>query len=49
MSQKSNHCIPRKDTSIIIGAIPDTQVLGLTYGNSKHEYQHSLGGEILAP
>lgn len=49
MSQKSNHCVPRKDVGIIIGAIPDTQVLGLTYGDGKHEYQHALVGEILAP
>lgn len=49
MSQKSNHCVPRKDISIIIRAIPKTRVLDLTYGDGKHEYQYALGGEILAP
>lgn len=49
MSQKSNHCFPRKYISIIIRAIPNTQVLDLTYGDSKHEYQYALAGEILAP
>lgn len=48
MSQKSNHCVPCKDISIIIQAIPNTQVLDLTYGDGKHEYQYALGGEILA-
>lgn len=49
MSQKSNHCLPRKYLSITIGAIPYMQVLGLTCGSGEGKYQHALGGEILAP
>lgn len=49
MSLKSNHCVPCIDVSIIIEAIAKTQVLGLTHGDGKHEYQHALDSEILAP
>lgn len=49
MSQKSNHCAPRNDISIIVLAIPNTQVLDLTYGDGKHQYQYALAGGPLAP
>lgn len=49
MSQKSNHCAPRNGISIIVLAISNTQVLDLTYGDGKHQYQYALAVGTLAP